>query len=216
MINIVMAILCNLLKKNSKHMNRNHSANPAGKGAGMILTLLALVLMAPALQIQTAAAQDGYQEPRHRLSPVVIERTTVGDTYMKVVYGQPWVRGRTIFGELVPFDQVWRTGANEGTEIYFQSDVTFGEEHVPAGLYSLFTIPGETAWTVILNSQLGQWGIRGYDAEHDVARVVVPVSTTEESAEGFSIRFLEDEGDANVQLTISWERTSVSVPVSVR
>jgi hypothetical protein len=197
-------------------MKYAHSTSPSGRISRLLLATLPLVILASALLVRPAAAQDGYQEPQHRLSPVVIERTTVGDTYMKVVYGQPWVRGRTIFGELVPFDQVWRTGANEGTEIYFQSDVTFGEEHVPAGLYTLFTIPGETAWTVILNSQLGQWGLRGYDAEHDVARVVVPVSTTDEPVEGFSIRFLEDEGDADVKLTISWERTTVSVPVSER
>ncbi len=181
-----------------------------------MFTILTLALMASPLSVQTAAAQDGYQEPQHRLSPVVIERTMVGDTYMKVVYGQPWMRGRTVFGELVPFDRLWRTGANEGSEIYFQSDVTFGGEHVPAGLYTLFTIPGETAWTVILNSQLGQWGLRGYNEEHDVARVEVPVSQPDEPVEGFSIRFLEDEGDADVRLTITWERTSVSVPVSVR
>lgn len=181
----------------------------------LLLALLPLLMLAPALSIQTAAAQDGYQEPQPRLSPVVIERTMVNDTYMKVVYGQPWMRGRAIFGELVPFDQLWRTGANEGSEIYFQSDVTFGGEHVPAGLYSLFTIPGQFSWTIILNEQLGQWGLRGYDAEHDVARVVSQVTETEEPVEGFTIRFLDDEGDADVQLNISWERTSVSVPISV-
>lgn len=181
-----------------------------------LLASLPLMLAATFLPVQTTLAQEGYEEPRHRLSPVVIERTMVNGTYMKVVYGQPWVRGRAIFGELVPFAQVWRTGANEGTEIYFQSDVTFGGQHVPAGLYSLFTIPGELSWTVILSSRLGQWGVRGYNVEDDVARVEVPVSTTDELVEGFSIRFLEDENDADVQLTISWERTSVSVPISVR
>ncbi len=197
-------------------MKYAHSTSPSGRISRLFLATLPLVILASALLVRPAAAQDGYQEPQHRLSPVVIERTMVGDTYLKVVYGQPWARGRTIFGELVPFGQVWRTGANEGTEIFFQSDVDFGGQHVPAGLYTIFTIPGESAWTVILNRQLRQWGVRGYNDEYDAARVDVPVTATDELVEGFSIRFLEDEGDADVQLTISWERTSVAVPVSVR
>jgi len=213
----VLSIKC--ISNNNKALTAMKHAtpsNPPVRNFRVLSSILSIVILAPMLLAQAANAQDTFQEPQHRLSPVVIERTMVGDTYMKVVYGQPWVRGRTVFGELVPFDRVWRTGANEGTEIYFQSDVTFGGQHVPAGLYSLFTIPGETAWTVILNSQLGQWGIRGYDEEHDVARVEVPVSATDELVEGFSIRFLEDDGDADVQLSISWERSSVSVPISVR
>jgi len=197
-------------------MNRIPSNTPRGKAALIMFAALALALMALPASFQTAAAQEVYQEPQPRLSPVVIERTMVNDTYMKVVYGQPWMRGRAIFGELVPFDQLWRTGANEGSEIYFQSDVTFGGEHVPAGLYSLFTIPGEFSWTIILNEQLGQWGLRGYDSEHDIARVVVQVTETEEPVEGFTIRFQETEEDADIQLNIAWERTSVSVPISVR
>jgi len=197
-------------------MNRILSNTLRGKAAVIMFTVLTLTLMACPVSFQTAAAQEVYQEPQPRLSPVVIERTMVNDTYMKVVYGQPWMRGRTIFGDLVPFDQVWRTGANEGSEIYFQSDVIFGGEHVPAGLYSLFTIPGEFSWTIILNEQLGQWGLRGYDSEHDIARVVVQVTETEEPVEGFTIRFQEAEEDADIQLNIAWERTSVSVPVSVR
>jgi len=180
------------------------------------LASLPIILVAILFSAPTASAQDGYQEPQHRLSPVVIERTMVNDTYMKVVYGQPWQRGRTIFGELVPFDQVWRTGANEGTEIFFQSDVTFGGEHVPAGLYTIFTIPGEASWTVILNEELGQWGSRRHNAEHDVVQVDAPVSATDEPVEGFSIRFLEDEGDPDVRMQIAWEQTAVSVPISVR
>jgi len=197
-------------------MNRILSNTLRGKAAVIMFTVLTLTLMACPVSFQTAAAQEVYQEPQPRLSPVVIERTMVNDTYMKVVYGQPWMRGRTIFGDLVPFDQVWRTGANEGSEIYFQSDVIFGGEHVPAGLYSLFTIPGEFSWTIILNEQLGQWGLRGYDSEHDIARVVVQVTETEEPVEGFTIRFQEAEEDADIQLNIAWERTSVSVPISVR
>jgi hypothetical protein len=197
-------------------MKHAHSFRLTGSSIRLITVMLPLMILASVLLARPASAQATQQEPQHRLSPVVIERATVGDTYMKVVYGQTWMRGRTVFGELVPYDQVWRTGANEGTEIYFQSDVTFGGKHVPAGLCTLFTIPGESAWTIILNSRLGQWGLRGYNAEQDIARVEVPVATTDDPVEGFSIRFLEDEGDADLQLTISWERTSVSVPVSVR
>ncbi|MEX2641117.1 MAG: DUF2911 domain-containing protein [Balneolales bacterium] len=151
-------------------------------------------------------AQDG---PEHRMSPVVIEHQIVDDTYMKVVYGQPFKRGRVIFGELEPFGEVWRAGANESTEITITNDILFGDQHLSAGTYSLFAIPEETSWTIIVNAKLGQWGAYSYEEEKDVLRIEVPVQQLEEVSEAFTIGF-SDDGSS---LDLMWDQTAVSVPV---
>lgn len=171
-----------------------------------VFSLFATFLFAIAL---TSIAQD---VPEHRLSPVVIEHTTIGDTYIKVVYGKPFKRNRAIFGELVPYNEVWRTGANEATEITLTSDIEFGGEALKAGTYSLFTIPAEESWTVIVSKQLGQWGSYSYDDSKDVFRFEVPVKTKGDVTEGFTIKFAGD-GSA---LNMAWDRTAVSIPIAVR
>ena len=128
---------------------------------------------------------------------------------VKVSYGAPSVRGREIFGKLVPFGKVWRTGANGATEITFKKDAEFGGTKVQAGTYSLFTIPGEKTWEVVLNSELKQWGAYDYDKikKKNVATVTVPATTGSTVVEKMSIVASDDA------LTISWDKTSVSVPV---
>ncbi|MEX0773669.1 MAG: DUF2911 domain-containing protein [Balneolales bacterium] len=160
------------------------------------------------ISCHNAQAQDG---PEHRMSPIVIEQTTVDDAYMKVVYGQPYKRNRDIFGELVPYGEVWRAGANEATEFTLTSDIKFGGEDLKAGTYSLFAIPNEGSWTMIVSSQLGQWGAFDYDEGKDVFRFNVPVKKNDEVSEAFTIKFAED-GSA---LNLMWDNTAVSVPVSV-
>ncbi len=128
---------------------------------------------------------------------------------VKVSYGQPSKKGRVIFGGLEKFGTVWRTGANEATEITFKKDVKFGGKPVKAGTYSLFSKLGEKEWTIILNSELKQWGAYGYEKVKDknVAEVTVPVKTLKEVAEKLTITT-----DDKI-LTISWDTTSVSVPM---
>ena len=96
----------------------------------------------------------------------------------KLIYSRPQRNGREIFGALVPYGKVWRTGANEATEITFFKDGTFGGKPVKAGRYSLFTIPNEKTWTVILSSALDVWGAYTYDEKQDVLRIEVPVRQT--------------------------------------
>jgi hypothetical protein len=138
-------------------------------------------------------------------------RVTVEGKDIKVVYGQPSKKGRVIFGELVPYGQVWRTGANEATEITFAKDATFAGKSVKAGTYSFFTIPTEKEWTVILNSELKQWGAYGYDKAKDknVLESTVPVKKTGAPVEKLTYRF-----DGNNNLIIEWDQTQVEVPVS--
>jgi hypothetical protein len=174
-----------------------------------LLKSLSLIL---ALIIAGSTFAYAQQVPNPRVSPVMISSTTLGDTYIRVVYGMPFKNDREIFGGLVPFDQVWRTGANEATELTLTGDVLFGGVALPAGHYSLFTIPGESEWTVIVNSGLGQWGSMRYNQELDVLRVTVPVEQLDEVWEAFRIQFAEAGDD--IHMTLRWDTTGIRVPIS--
>jgi hypothetical protein len=130
-----------------------------------------------------------------------------GDKVVKIYYSRPQLKGRSL-SELTPNGKVWRTGANEATEITFFKDVNFGGKPVKAGTYVLATIPGEKEWTIILNSALDAWGTYSYDESKDVARVTVPVSSDKESLEAFSIAF--DDGGT---MYMGWDTLRVAVPI---
>jgi hypothetical protein len=137
----------------------------------------------------------------------------VADKYAKIVYSRPQLKGRSL-SELAPAGEVWRTGANEATEITFYKDVTLGGKEVKAGTYSLFTVPGAKEWTLILNSNLNQWGAYSYDESADVIRVPGTVGTGKESVEAFSITF--EEADKGANLVMGWGTVRVSVPIEVQ
>ncbi len=130
---------------------------------------------------------------------------------VRVIYSRPQLKGRSL-SDLAPDGKVWRTGANESTEITFYKDVTFGGAAVPAGTYSLFSIPGGSEWTVILNKGLNQWGAYAYDAGADLVRVTASASTAADSLEPFSIAFQEVSG--GVHMVMAWGKTRVAVPIS--
>ncbi len=132
----------------------------------------------------------------------------VSDKAVRVIYSRPQLKGRSL-SELAPAGKVWRTGANEAAEITFYKDATVGGKAVKAGTYALFTIPGDSEWTVILNSNLNQWGAYSYDSAGDVARVKAKASTDSESLEAFSIAF--DEAGGN--MVMGWGTTRVSLPI---
>ena len=181
--------------------------------------LLALVLPFSATA-QEAAEYDTSQvvpPPRYdnTRSPMDISSTMLGDSvYVKVVYGSPRKNDRQIFGDLVPYGEVWRTGANEATELTTTADLEINGETLPAGTYSVFTIPGEETWTVIFNSGLGQWGAYNYDESKDVLRVEAPASSTEKPYEGFTILF--EEADGGQALVMAWDETKVSLPIQAK
>ncbi|MFP5246251.1 MAG: DUF2911 domain-containing protein [Thermoanaerobaculia bacterium] len=114
-----------------------------------------------------------------RVSPSATLTQTVGLTDITIKYSRPGVKGRTIWGDLVPYDKVWRTGANEATTISFSDDVMIEGQKLPKGTYSLHTIPGRDKWTVIYNSVADQWGSYSYTADKDVLRVQVTPMTAE-------------------------------------
>ena len=145
-------------------------------------------------------------------SPPAVVIQKVGTTEVMVKYAQPSVKGRLVFGAkdakaLAPYGEVWRTGANEATTIEFSSDVTVQGKPLAKGVYSLFTIPGPTEWTVIFNSDAKQWGAYTYKAEKDVLRVTGKVSE-HAMTEQFNIG-VSPEG----QITLEWDKASVSIYV---
>lgn len=142
--------------------------------------------------------------PEPRQSPLGLTRAMIDDTYIKVIYGRPSVRDREIFGTLVPFGEVWRTGANEATEITFTGNLIINGEEIPAGTYSIFTIPNVNEWTIILNSGLGQWGNYSYDRSLDILRFTVESLPTTEHIEMFTIG-LEQSSDNHVTLQMMWD-----------
>jgi len=127
---------------------------------------------------------------------------------IKVLYSRPQLNNRSL-DKLAPNDKVWRTGANEAVEITFYKDTNFGGKMIKKGTYSLFTIPGDKAWTIIINKDLNTWGSYFYKEENDVARVTAPVNIADESLEAFSISF---DDDANMHM--GWGKVRVSVPTS--
>ncbi len=135
----------------------------------------------------------------------------VSDKVVRIIYGRPQLKNRSL-AELAPTGQVWRTGANEAAEITFYEDVNFGGKDMKAGTYSLFTIPGEQEWTVILNKNLNQWGSYFYDESGDVARIKVPNGSDSASLEEFSIAFKEVENGAH--MVMGWDKTRVAVPIT--
>jgi hypothetical protein len=127
-----------------------------------------LLIAATALLATSVVAQP-VRAPRP--SPTSTLTQTVGTTDVTIKYSRPGVKGRTIWGGLVPYGQVWRTGANEATTIQFSDDVTVNGQKLPKGTYSLHTIPGQNEWTIIFNSVADQWGSYSYDQAKDVLRV---------------------------------------------
>lgn len=143
------------------------------------------------------------------ISPNAAVSQTIGLTVVEVTYGRPGVRDRVIFGELVPFDAVWRTGANESTVITFSDDVFFEGEHLEAGTYSLYTIPGTDEWTIIINEKLS-WGTE-YDEAEDVIRVTVEPREAVHMEQ--MMIYFENVAAEQGYLVIHWD--DVKVPVRI-
>jgi hypothetical protein len=131
----------------------------------------------------------------------------------RVIYSRPHKRDRVIFGQLVPYGKVWRTGANESAEITLYQDTSVGGTTVKAGTYTLFTIPQKDKWTLIFSNKLHQWGAYGHDKSHEVARVEASVEKASAPIENFSITF--DMTGTQGKMYLGWDDTVAVVPMSV-
>jgi hypothetical protein len=139
-----------------------------------------------------------------------------GELQIRVFYNRPFKKGREIFGQLVPFGEVWRTGANEATTFETNQDLMIEGRRLRKGKYSLWTIPGQETWSVIFNSEYGQWGIgpdgsANRDAHRDVLSVEVHPVQSEREFEQFTISF-EKVGE-DVEMVLIWDKTLVAVPI---
>jgi hypothetical protein len=149
-------------------------------------------------------------------SPVDISYLTtrkIPKPLVKVVYGRPQKESDQVFGEQIPYGEIWSTGANEATEIKFFTDMSFGRKLVKAGTYVLHTIPGEEEWTIILNSNTDTWGAFFYDESKDVVRIKIPTKEAE-VLDVFSIGFKEDFN--NIFMVLAWDDTRIDIPIATQ
>jgi hypothetical protein len=146
-------------------------------------------------------------------SPPAKASGKIGDANVTIDYSSPSVKGRQIFGGLVPYDKVWRAGANTATSLETDKDLMIGGKKLPAGKYSLFATPGEKEWTIILNSETGQWGIkRGGEANRDPAKDVLTVKATPRKSASMNERLayvVNPDG-----IVLQWE--NVEVPIAIK
>ena len=145
-------------------------------------------------------------------SPTQIVKQDFGIGTIELTYSRPAAKGRKIFGDLVPFNKLWRTGANAATKIFFSEPVEIGGKKLDSGTYVLYTIPGIDSWEIILNKGLGNWGIDGYKESEDVIHFTADPSKTKRKVESFTMEFM-DVKPTSCSLEIKWERTAVSISI---
>lgn len=171
--------------------------------------------MTPAAAVQCAPMVER-MAIADRPSPYDSATVAIGGEQAKVCYNRPSMRGREIFGGLVPYDTLWRTGANEPTTLHIPFAATIAGMRVEPGSYSLYTVPGEDQWTVIVNRSTTQWGIESaYSPDvrgQEVGRAQVPAETMTETVEQFTIEG-ESTGANSGDLVLEWENTRVRIPI---
>lgn len=164
------------------------------------ITLTCFVLLTAA-QVKLPAA-----------SPAQTVKQDFGIGTIELTYSRPSMKGRTVFGDLVPFNKLWRTGANAATRISFSEPVEIGGKRLDTGTYVLYTIPGIDSWEVIINKGLGNWGTEGYKETEDVLRFKAEPMKIKKPLETFTMEFSDVKAET-CSLDIRWERTSVSIPL---
>ena len=142
-----------------------------------------------------------------RASPAKSSEGTIGEAKVMVNYSSPAVKGRTLWGDLVPFDKVWRAGANEATTFETSNDIMVGDTKLPAGKYALFIIPTKENWTFLFNSDANQWGSMKYDSAKDVAKVEVTPTMVDEMAERLEYMVVENG------LVFKWGKAKAMVSI---
>ena len=158
-----------------------------------------------------AIAQQPPQDKSKRPSPHDTTDVTLKGKKIIIEYGRPYLKGRKVGQELAPYGKVWRTGADEATALNTEIDLNIGGAKVPAGKYTLFTLPSEGTWKLIINKQTGQWGTK-YDESQDLARVDMKKTALPQSVEQFTISF-DKKNENTANLNLDWENTRVSVEI---
>lgn len=178
-----------------------------------VIAVWSAVLLSLALLVIPSAAQMGGQDKSQRPSPPAKAecKFSYGKT-ITVDYSSPRMKGRKVMGGLVPYGKVWRAGANEATTFVTDSDLMVGGKPVPAGSYTIFAVPNQDKWTLVVSKKTGEWGIPYPGEKDDLVRVDMKVSSLPSPLENFTIAF-DQAGDA-CKLRMDWETTRASVEVS--
>jgi len=170
-----------------------------------------LPTLAAALAFASAAiAQNAPRFEFPAPSTTATLKQRVGITDIEIVYSRPGMKGRPIYGGLVPYGEVWRTGANNATKLTFSTEVKLNGNTIPAGTYALFTIPGEKEWTIIINKGAAQWGVFQYDEKVDVVRFKASPMKISQPVETFTMEF-NDITDDSARLDLIWDHTVVPI-----
>jgi hypothetical protein len=155
------------------------------------------------------ARQDKSSRPS---PPAKAECKLSGGKTVTIDYSSPRAKGRKIFGGLVPYGQIWRAGANEATTFVLNTDLSVGGKAVPAGSYTIFTIPGEDKWTLVISKKTGEWGTAYPGPDNDLARIDMNVSKLPSAVENFTIAFEQSRNACTLHM--DWETTRASVDIA--
>lgn len=178
----------------------------------LYMNKLSTYVCATAFGITISAAAAVAQIKTPAASPSQVIKQNFALSSVEVAYSRPAIKGRTIFGDLVPYGKVWRTGANNATKITLGEDLSFEGHKVPAGEYALYTVPNKGQWEVVLNKGIKNWGDNGYKKEDDVARFTVKAEEMPFKVESFMITF-DDVQASSMTMMIIWD--NVAVPVQI-
>lgn len=166
------------------------------------------------LMLQTSVQAETAKVEFPSASPACTIKQRVGLTDIEIAYSRPSVKDRVIFGNVVPFDKVWRTGANGATKVIFSTAVKLNGNDIPAGTYALMTIPGKDEWTIIINKGSEQWGAYKYDEKADVVRFKAKPVTLDKACETFTLEF-NDIRDSSSNINLTWDKTLVPIKVEL-
>jgi hypothetical protein len=177
--------------------------------------LIFLSILAVGLLIYSLIFGNIFVKP---LSPKDTAKISLNDLDLEVEYNRPSKRDREIFGALVPYNKVWRTGANEATTFSTNKDLIIDGIRIKKGMYTVWTVPMENSWKVMLNSKQYEWGVDEkmepmWDPNYDVIQIEVPIKQLDATVEKFTIAF--DNTTGNLKLTMAWDKTLIEVPIEV-
>lgn len=177
-----------------------------------LLAVIAVFTLQSNSAVAQEKAKEGLNFAKADVSPMdlVVYKNQDEEVVARVIYSRPLKRDREIFGKLIPYNEVWRTGANEATELTLYKDMKVADVVVAAGTYTIYSIPGEKEWTVILNNKINTWGAYEYTDKEDKVRIKVPVRNSPTTIESFSMAFVSKEDGAD--LLMGWDDKYVEVP----
>ena len=184
----------------------------------LIFSILILGLLATCQNNVTPSNADSVPEKvtkKKPLSPPQSSMAMIGNAHIHIDYSSPGVRGRTIFGDLIPFNELWRAGANDATWIETNKDLVVGGQSLPAGKYGIFVIPNDDNWTLIFNTRWKQHGTDKYSEKEDVLRVEVIPTTLENLQEHLEYLVIKSDEQSGI-ISLAWEKTKVELSFKIK